>query len=72
MMYKEGQNLALDIELKRYRKLRLWRGDAINKVFNDDEFEEFGKLWLKEKQGIQKLTVNDISKLIGFADRIRA
>ena len=71
-IYKTGENLALDRELGRYRKLRIWRGDAINQVFNDEEFQVFGKLWRKERHAIQKLTVNEVSMLIGFADRIRA
>ena len=31
MMYKEGENLLLDRELKSYRKMRLSRGDALNR-----------------------------------------
>ena len=73
MMYKEGENLLLDRELKSYRKMRLSKGDALNQVFNDDdEFEAFVELVRKERQAIQKLTVNDVSKLIGFVDRIRS
>ena len=46
MIYKKGENAVLDRELERYRKLRVWRGDAINQVFNDDEkFQAFGQLW---------------------------
>ena len=72
-IYKKGENAALDRELERYRKLRVWSGDAINEIFNDDdEFQAFGQLWRKERQGFWKLTVDDISMLIGIADRIRA
>ena len=73
VMYKEGENLLLDRELKSYRKMRLSRGDALNQVFtDDDEFEAFVELVRKERQAIQKLTVEDVSKLIGFVDRIRS
>ena len=72
-IYVKGQNLVLDKELERFRKQRLWRGDAIHHVFNDDdEFQAFGELWIKERQASRKMTVDDILKLIGFAHRITA
>ena len=37
IIYKKGDNPVLDRELERYRKLRVWRGDAINQVFTDDD-----------------------------------
>ena len=71
--YKKGDNPVLDRELERYRKLRVWRGDAINQVFkDDDEFQVFGKLWPRERLGFWPMTVGDVSMLIGFGDRIRA
>ena len=72
IIYKKGENPAIDRKLESYRKLRIWRGDAINQVFDDDEeFQVFGGLWRKERQA-RKLTVSEVSILIEFADRIRA
>ena len=73
MIYKKGENVVLDRELERYRKLQVWRGNAINEVFkDDDEFQAFGQLWRRERLGFWKLTVDDVSMLIEIADRIRA
>ena len=73
IIYKKGENAVLDKELERYKKLRVWRGDAINEVFKDDnEFQAFGKLWRRERLGFLPLTVEDVSMLIGIGDRIRA
>ena len=71
-IYRKGENLVVDRKLERYRKMRLWRGNAINEVFNDEEFNAFAELWRKEGQGLQKLTVNEVSKLLEFADDIIA
>ena len=71
-IYIKGENLVVDRKLERYRKMRLWRGNAINEVFNDEEFNAFAELWRKEGQGIRKLTVNEVSKLLEFADDIIA
>ena len=71
-IYRKGKNLELDRKLERYRKMRLWRGNAIHEVFTDDEFNAFAELWRKERQGIRKLTVNEVSKLLKFADIIIA
>ena len=44
----------------------------MNEVFSDDEeFQSFGQLWKKERQGFRKLTVSDVSKLLEFAKRIK-
>jgi len=73
ILYKKGVNVVLDEGLERYRKMRIWSGEAINNVFkDDDEFATFGQLWQKERCGILKLSVSDVSKLIEFSDRIRA
>ena len=70
--YRKGDNVELDRKLGSYRKLRIWRGDAINQVFDDDEeFQVFGGLWRKERQA-RKLTVSEVLILIDFSDRIRA
>ena len=70
--YRKGDNVEIDRKLESYRKLRIWRGDAINQVFDDDEeFQVFGRLWRKERQ-TRKLTVSEVSILIDIADRIRA
>ena len=69
--YKKGVNVELDRELERYKKMRLQRGNAINEVFTDDEFDTFGQLWQKERQGSRELSVSDVSKLLEFAKRIR-
>ena len=70
--YSKGDNVELDRKLESYRKLRIWRGDAINQVFDDDEeFQVFGGLWRKERQA-RKLTVSEVSILIEVSDRIRA
>ena len=72
IIYRKGENLALDRKLGRYRKMRLWRGNAINEAFSDDEFDAFAELWRKERRGLRKLTVKEVSKLLEFSDMIIA
>ena len=73
IMYKKGENAVLDRELERYKKLRVWRGDAINQVFkDDDEFQAFGKLWRRQRLGFWPMTVDDVTMLIGIGNCIRA
>ena len=72
MLYKKGENLVLDRQFERYRKMRLWRGNAIHEVFSDDEFDNFADLWRKDRNGIRKLRVKEVFKLIELADMIIA
>ena len=73
LIYKKGVNLELDRELERYRKMRVFSGNAINEIFNDDEeFQTFGQLWQRERRGFPKLSVGDVSELLQFAKRITA
>ena len=72
IIYKKGENPAIDRKLERYRKMRLWRGNAIDEVFCDDEFDNFADLWRKDRHGIRKLTVKEVFKLIELTDMIIA
>ena len=72
VLYKKGENSRLDKELARYRKMRIWRGHAINQVFTENEMDTVAKLWRKERLAARMLTVEEVSRLVEFAGGIQA
>ena len=70
-LYRKGQNPQLDKDYTRCRRMRLWRGDALHEVLSEAEVKVMLNLWHKEKLGFRKLTTEDVSRLVEFAERIR-
>ena len=70
-LYRKGENPQLDKDYTRCKRMRLWRGDALNEVLTGAEVKVMLKLWHKEKLGFRKLTTEDVSRLVEFAERIR-
>ena len=70
-LYRKGENPQLVNEFARYRRMRLYRGNAMFEVLTDKEVKTLGKLWCKEKLLISKLTKEDVLRLVDFAERVR-
>ena len=70
-LYREGVNLNLDKAFAKYQRMRIWSGNGIHKVLNEDELDIIAKLWRKAKLKPRKLTVQDVSKLVEYASCIR-
>ena len=70
-LYRKGENPQLDKDYTRCKRMRLWRGDALNEVLTEAEVKVMVKLWHKEILGFRKLTTEDVSRLVEFAERIR-
>ena len=70
-LYRKGENPQLDNEFARYRRMRLYRGNAMFEVLTDKEVKTLGKLWCKEKLLFSKLTKEDVLRLVDFAERVR-
>ena len=71
VLYSKGKDTCLDKEFMKYKRMQLWSGKALE-VLTDEETDIMAKLQRKEKLTPRKLTVQDISKLVEFAARIRA
>ena len=70
-LYRKGENPQLDNEFATYRRMRLYRGNAMFEVLTDKEFKTPGKLWCKEKLLFSKLTKEDVLRLVDCAERVR-
>ena len=71
VLYKKGENPQLDKKLEKYRKMRVWSGNAPSRALTDDDLSTLANLWQKEKLEHRKLTVEDVSKLVELADSVR-
>ena len=49
-LYKEGICSNLDEKFRGYRKIRMWKGPAINYALAEKEIEVMAELWRKERQ----------------------
>ena len=70
-LYIKGKDPNLDKAYSRYKRMRLWAGDAINVALTEKEAKTLLTLWRKEKYLPRKLLVKDVQKLVEFADHIR-
>ena len=71
VLYRKGENVHLDIEFKRYKRMRIQRGNAILEVITKEEEKIMGELQRKEKLTPRRLTVQDVSRLVDIAGRVR-
>ena len=71
ILYRKGQDTALDKEFSRYKQMRLWSGSALDEELTKDEAKTLVRLWSKVKITPRKLYVEDVKMLVGFACRIR-
>ena len=72
ILYRKGEDPQLDQKYEEYLRMRVWRGNAMDELFSEDEFQTLLKLWRKETLLPAKLNVEDVSRLVEFAGRIRA
>ena len=71
LLYRKGQDITLDKEFSKYKRMRLWSGSALDEELTEDEAKTLVRLWKKEKITPRKLSVEDVKALVGFACRIR-
>ena len=69
--YRSGENVHLDKEFEKYKRMRIWSGSAIVEVCTKEEEAIMGALWRKEKLAPRKLTVQDVLMLVETAERVR-
>ena len=70
-LYIKGKGPNLDKAYSRYKRMRLWAGDAIDVALTEKEAKTLLRLWRKEKYLARKLLVKDVQKLVEFAGHIR-
>ena len=63
-LYKLGSNELLDKEYARYKRMRLWCGQALAEVLSEEDVDILVKLQRKELYTPQKLTTRDVSTLV--------
>ena len=63
-LYKIGTNELLDKEYVRYKRMRLWCGQALGAVLSEEEVDILVKLQRKESRTPQKLITQDVSTLV--------
>ena len=59
-LYKPGVDEELDRKLSRYRKLRIWHGEAYTNSLTENEVDIMVKLWRKEKRTPWKLLTSEV------------
>ena len=69
--YIKGENIPLDKEFEKYKRMRIYSGNAIAEVCTKEEEATIGELWRKEKLAPKRLTVQDVSKLVETAGIVR-
>ena len=62
--YKQGQDRELDSKLFRYRKLRIWSGDAYVEALTEKEVDNMVELWRKDFKTPWKLLRSDVLTLL--------
>jgi len=72
ILYRKGQDIALDTKFLKYRGMRIWAGGAVNQALTKNEIDTLVKLWRKEKLSPHKLYVEDVQKLVEFSEIIRS
>ena len=72
ILYKAGICRNLDEKLRIYRKTRIWCGRAVSNALTKTEVDVLARLWRKERETLWKMTVNEVSTLMEFCDRIVA
>ena len=71
-LYRKGEDINLDKGYSKYKHMRLWSGDALNEALTEEEAKTLVKLWKKDKITPRKLYVEDVQKLVDFAEEIRS
>ena len=70
VLYRKGQDIHLDKAFSRYKRMRLWSGGALTMALTENEIDTLVELWKKAKFSPRKLSVDDVQKLVDFADHI--
>ena len=63
-LYKLGVDEELDRKLSRYRKLRIWHGEAYAKSLTESEVDIMVKLWRKQQRTPWKLRTSEVETLM--------
>ena len=71
VLYRKGLDIKLDKAFSRYKRMRLWSGGALTVSFTDKEIDILTDLWRKAKISPRKLYVDEVQKLVDFAEQIR-
>ena len=68
--YQKGVNLELDEKFQEYKKKRLFQGYSYMYALSQKEVDLMIKLWKRERTKPNRLSFNDVSKLVEFTARI--
>ena len=63
-LYKAGVCRNLDEKLRKYRKARIWSGQALNYALTEKEVDLLAELWRKERHTLWKMTIHEVSTLM--------
>ena len=68
--YRKGENKGLDLRYSQYKKVNLFAGRAYDEALSPGEANTLIELWNKEQKLPWTLTVQDVTKLVEFTEKI--
>ena len=68
--YRKGVNKELDLRFSQYKKVNLFAGKAYHAALSPGEADILLELWNKEQKLPWTLTVQDVTKLVEFTEKI--
>ena len=68
--YRKGENKELDLRFSQYKKVNLFTGKAHHAALSTGEAKILIELWNKEQKLPWTLTVQDVTKLVEFTEKI--